>query len=127
MKRHAADDPEVLPRLGQPGWGDTTLFAPLDHETAPVASTTPQSLGAKFAAWRVTQDGVRAFEAIDQLAREQYQANTQRIGVKELVESVRKSTHIHINNSYTSLIARDLVDLYPEYRDLIELRPRNAA
>ena len=118
MRGHP-DDADVLPR-------PATDLGPLWRQ-APASTGTEQRTLAeeRFHAWLATPDGTVAMEWIEQRAVRRYDAGERRIGAKELTEACRKALRVRINNSWTSVLARRLVDRHPELRDVIELRQRS--
>lgn len=109
------------------------MFAPLPP-VAPAVNLAEQremaiggTLEARYWAWRATEDGVLVYGAIRDEALREVRAGNTRVSSKGLVEWARRTYRIHVNNSYTAHIARELYDTEPELRGALELRERNAA
>lgn len=109
------EDLYAPPRRPAPG--------PAEQRVLPIDGT----LQARYEAWRRSDEGAWVFATIRERALDEARDGAQRIGVKGLVEDVRRDLKVHANNSYTALIARELRDTEPELEDLIELRERTAA
>jgi len=106
-----------------------TLFEPPEPPSGPqkdvrrfVGSTYPQ-----YVAWKHTEDGWRVWRYVERVALDLAAAGEERIGVKALVEKARQATKLEANNSWSCLLADDLVAAHPHLTTLIERRKRRKA
>ena len=113
------NDPEMALRPRAPGADLREL--PLFRE--PVTDRT----AVKYATWRLTEDGKVAFDWIERKALDLAAQGEKRIGSKSLVEQARDKIHVHINNKFTPMIARELVLRHRHLQDHFEFRERTAA
>lgn len=93
----------------------------------PVEHVPQQSIDDRCDAWLAANPWV--LPALEVLADQRLAAGVTRFGVKALVERLRwdwEADHVsgrwRINNSYTSRLARRLVERRPEFGACIELR-----
>lgn len=87
----------------------------------------PPTWAARYAAWRATEDGRKVYTFVRDQAIQRLHAGERRIGVKALVEMARGLFHLHVNNGFTSHLARELVDDVQDLEPLIERRKTRAA
>jgi hypothetical protein len=87
----------------------------------------PETTEGRYAEWRKTDDGRRLFEIMRWRAVALVRAGEQRVGAKALFEWVRSTHHVSIDNTFTALVGRELLDCEPELKDKIHLRERRAA
>ncbi|WP_435599825.1 hypothetical protein [Streptomyces sp. C10-9-1] len=68
------------------------------------------------------------YSALERLAarRPPPAADATRVGVKDLFEDLRRDGVVGLNNNYTALYARRLVDDHPRWAGAFELRRRAA-
>lgn len=72
----------------------------------------------------------QVLEAMRRIARQRVKNGATRIGVKSLWEELRETLRVQkvgeykLNNTFTSIYARMLLDIEPELRTFIELRKR---
>lgn len=94
------------------------------------------TLAERYAAWRATDDGQAVYRAVLERALALRRRGFEHWGVKALWESVRYDRALHVghdedgwrcNNSYTALVARELMADCPELVGMFELRQRSAA
>jgi hypothetical protein len=107
--------------------GELTLFdvrPPSANEQA--ALPLRGTIAGAYAAWRGTAEGARLFDVMRWRALALVRAGEGRVSVKGLVEWCRAEYKQEINNSHTSLIARELLQWEPELHGKIECRQRNA-
>lgn len=127
MSKYDDHDPELALRPRRPV-EELPLFA-----QAPPAGTEqrqlplPGTIAERYAAWRQTEDGQRAWAWIAERAIGEVARGATRLSAKGLVEACRHDLHIRINNIATPYIARELEDTYDITRGLFELRRRTAA
>lgn len=95
--------------------------------TAQLALPLQDTLTARYAAWRATDDGERVFEAVALRAIALARSGARRIEVNLLVAQTRAALKLRCDNSWRSRIADELLAHYPELRGLIETRRRSAA
>jgi hypothetical protein len=121
MRRGDPDDPEraLAPRV-------VDTLGPL-FDAPPERQSTTDKTAIRYATWRLTPDGKAVYDWIDRRARDRAESGERRIGTKSLVERARDELHLHIDNKFTSMIARELVLRHPHLRERIELRERTAA
>lgn len=105
---------DLPPRRPSPG--------PAEQRVLPIDGT----LQARYEAWRRSEEGGWVFATIRERALEEAREGAQRIGVKGIVEAVRRELRVAVNNSATAFIARELWETVPALRGLIELRQRTA-
>ncbi|MEU7033629.1 hypothetical protein ABZ958_08100 [Streptomyces sp. NPDC046237] len=70
------------------------------------------------------------YRALERLAARRLAAGATRVGVKDLFEDLRRQLPhgvAGLNNNYTALYARRLVDDHPRWAGAFELRRRRAA
>ncbi len=93
--------------------------------TGPARIPPPRSANTRAAyfAWRTSVDGRTAWEAIQRLALQQSALHS-RLSVNALVEAVRATYRVEINNTYRAWLADDLVTRYPTLVEKIERRVR---
>jgi hypothetical protein len=85
------------------------------------------SRGIRYAQWKGTEAGWRVWRYVECTALDLAARGEQRISVKYLVEQARRGLDkpkVEINNSYTALLADDLVARHPHLVDLLERRKR---
>lgn len=128
------DDPDPLRRPPMEQQLADTMFAPLAWpETPPVKKTEQRtlllegSIDADFAAWQATPDGQFVIDKVHAYALKMARAGATRIGVKSLCERVRWEEKKHLDNRFTSRIARHLIDQSPHLGALIQLRQLEAS
>jgi hypothetical protein len=103
------------------------LFA---FPTAPVDTELASSNGKiaeRYRQWRATAEGSEVFALILAEARRRAARGEQRVSSKGLVEWLRASAHITVNNVFTADLGRELVTRDPSLRDLIEFRVRKGS
>ncbi|MGW1817033.1 hypothetical protein ACWCQM_26110 [Streptomyces sp. NPDC002125] len=99
--------------------------------------TTP-ILGSHRASGRSITEQFRAFDAanphvyraLERLAARRLAAGATRVSLKDLFEDLRRQLPygvVGLNNSYTALYARRLIDEHPHWTSAFELRRRRAA
>ncbi len=99
---------------------------------APAAGTEqtelafPETWAARFAAWRDTPDGQRAYTAFVGFLLEDARAG-RRVSAKAAWEAARRATRVKMNNGFHALAIRAAEDECPELRGKAEHRRRNAA
>lgn len=120
---HDPDDPEMAIRPAPPV-DDLPLFAA--REDPPARQSTSDRTAVRYATWRITPDGKAAFDWIERKALALAAAGEKRIGSKSLVERARDDMHLHINNLFTPMIARELVLRHRHLQDHFEFRERAA-
>lgn len=102
---------------------------------APVAATAPTTpakptLAQQWEVFRAANPHVMV--EMLRLARARLERGETRIGVKALWEELRESIRVQklgdwsLNNSFTALAARTLIELDPRLEPVIELRRRKA-
>ena len=108
--------------LTDPTLFDLELIAP-DYE--------PElTLAERYAAFKAANPHV--LDAFEHVAAEWLAAGHARVGMKAVAERIRWETGVRmgaawkVNNSFVSLIARDLIDRRPEWSDAIETRALRA-
>jgi hypothetical protein len=113
---------------------DADLFGTMGWPTTPKVERTeqrniglPGSIDADYAAWRGTADGQRVYAAVVDRAIGLVAGGATRLSIGALVEWVRSTLRLSVNNDYRALIARELVDSEPGLAELIEMRTRKAA
>ena len=79
-----------------------------------------------YLAWRATEEGGRAWDAIRHYATELMVQQPLRLSTKHIVETIRLRLRIKINNSWTCFVADDLIVWQPAFGDVIERRVRRA-
>lgn len=114
-------DPEIALRPKPP-----EDLGPL-FDPPPERQSTTDKIAVRYATWRLTPEGKQVYDWIDRRARDRAESGEVRIGTKSLVERARDELHLHIDNKFTSMIARELVLRHPHLRERIELRERTAA
>ncbi|WP_435058172.1 hypothetical protein [Streptomyces sp. bgisy060] len=67
------------------------------------------------------------YSALERLAARRLAAGATRVGVKDLFEDLRRDGVVGLNNNFTALYARRLVDDHPRWAGAFELRRRRAA
>ncbi|MFG3384072.1 hypothetical protein [Streptomyces sp. NPDC047999] len=67
------------------------------------------------------------YSALERLAARRLAASATRVGVKDLFEDLRREGVVGLNNNFTALYARRLVDDHPRWAGAFELRRRRAA
>lgn len=87
----------------------------------------PGTAEERFAAWRGTPDGERAYTWMRDEARREVAYGTRRLSAKSLVERCRALHRVKINNSWTPLIARAIQADLPATRGLFKDRMRRVA
>jgi hypothetical protein len=135
MPRHVPDEVEMATHRARhvPTPSETQdLFAPLEVPSKrPAAGSAEQphlpiegTLQARYDAWRQTEQGKLVYAECRDEALKQVRAGARRIAVKGIVELVRATLKVQVNNSAVALLARELFDREPVLRPLIELRER---
>jgi hypothetical protein len=135
MPRHCVDEVEMAahrPRHVPNASEVVDLFMPLEvHPKRAPAGGAEQTdipiegtLQARYDAWRATEQGRLVYVECRDLALRQASEGAKRIAVKGIVELVRATLKVQVNNSATALLARELYDREPVLRPLIELRER---
>lgn len=95
-------------------------------------------LGSHRATGRTITEQFRAFDAnnphvyvaLERMAARRLAAGATRIGLKDLFEDLRRQLPygvVGLNNNYTALYARRLIDDHPHWAYAFELRRRRAA
>uniref|UniRef100_UPI003C7B9841 hypothetical protein n=1 Tax=unclassified Streptomyces TaxID=2593676 RepID=UPI003C7B9841 len=95
-------------------------------------------LGSHRASGRSITEQFRAFDAnnphvyraLERLAARRLAAGATRVSLKDLFEDLRRQLPhgvVGLNNSYTALYARLLIDEHPHWAAAFELRRRRAA
>lgn len=116
-------DPEIALRPKQPD-DMGPLFEPPEPQPHQVPVTDKTAV--RYATWRLTPEGKTVYDWIDRRARDRAESGERRIGTKSLVERARDELHLHIDNKYTSMIARELVLRHRHLQDHFEFRERAA-
>lgn len=105
------------------------LFAPLTWPERPAVTAAEQrslpiesSIDADYKKWREEEGGNAIFDRIRKRALAMYHAGAPRIGVKALCERERWENKIHLDNRFTSRIARDLIEEHKFLGRIIQLR-----
>ena len=80
-----------------------------------------------YRVWRGTEDGLRVWSVLQDLALAETYRGATRLSVKFLVEKIRHDHRVTIDNSFTALLADDLARCYPHMAKLIERRVRKSA
>ncbi|GAA3246719.1 hypothetical protein [Streptomyces labedae] len=98
---------------------------------------TIAALGSHRATGRTITEQFHAFDArnphvyqvLERMAARRVAAGATRISLKDLFEDLRQLPYgvAGLNNSYTALYARRLIDEHPHWADAFELRRRRAA
>ncbi len=94
-----------------------------EQRTLPIRGT----IQGEYDAWRATELGQHIYDVIRYRALALVRAGEARIGMKALFEWARSTQKVTLDNNYTALVARELLDREPELRDVVELRQRTAA
>ena len=108
-------------------------FAAAPFPTAPEARNEQRTLSiggtiqGQYDAWLASVDGGRAFAAVESLALVHARAGTSRLSINFIVEQIRSTLQLSINNDFRALIARDLLETHPALKGLIEVRQRKAS
>ena len=110
------------PTLFDAPWPER-LPAGTEQRVLPVSGT----IAARYAEWRRTPDGAKAFAWMEEMARRVVRKGAHRLSAKALVELARAELRVVVNNTFTPEIARELEDTHAELRGLFELRRRGAA
>lgn len=107
----------------------------LELELSPLVTPTYEpelTIQERYEQWRDANEWVIPWLA--RLLGEWSQHGTRRVGVKAATEWLRreyadrlKSQDFAVNNSYTSRLARDLIERYPHLAAVIETRELRAA
>jgi hypothetical protein len=130
------DDPDPIRRAPPPLSEQLagTMFSPGSFPTAPPVTTAEQrsleiegSLDEAYTDWLDNGGGRTIVTRLLERALKMYHAGATRIGVKDLVERERWERKLHINNLFTSRIARTLIDERPELKPLIQIRRLQSA
>ncbi|MFG2924254.1 hypothetical protein ACGFYA_22460 [Streptomyces sp. NPDC048305] len=70
------------------------------------------------------------YRALERMAARRLAAGATRVSLKDLFEDLRRQLPhdvVGLNNNYTALYARRLIDEHPHWGDAFELRRRRAA
>lgn len=94
-----------------------------DQLYAPLEGTNQ----GRYEAWRRTGTGERVYAEVRRRALLMAARGERRVGTKALCEDLRKEWRVTINNTFTALIARELIDEHPHLLGIVELRERRAA
>ncbi|MGW2137658.1 hypothetical protein ACWCW2_16815 [Streptomyces sp. NPDC001773] len=89
---------------------------------------TGRSLTEQFHAFDANNPHV--FSALVRMAARRLAAGATRVSLKDLFEDLRRQLPhgvVGLNNNYTALYARLLIDEHPHWADAFELRRRRAA
>lgn len=86
-----------------------------------------RTLTQSYERWRGTVDGMAVYAEVLARVMRAAAAGSTRIGVKLIVELVRHDLKTSVNNSFSALMAREVLDEHPELAPLVELRERKAA
>lgn len=135
-RRTDYDDPEVqLARATPAPLSELPMFASVaawpQVETVTAAEQRglelPDSLEARYAAWRRTDDGTAAYrwiltEALGQVAR-----GATRLFVDRLFWDYRQKIRGKANNSYRALMVREMIDAHHALLNCFETRHRSAS
>lgn len=87
----------------------------------------PGTAEERFAAWRGTPDGERAYAWMRDEARREVVYGTRRLSAKSLVERCRALYKVKLNNDFSALIARAIQQDLPATRGLFKDRMRRVA
>lgn len=129
------DDPDIkhppspaaqideLPMFAPPGWPER----PPVKRTENRVLLLERSIDADFAAWQGSPDGQFVIDKVHAHALKMARAGAKRIGVKSLCERVRWEEKKHLDNRFTSRIARYLIEQSPHLGALIQLRQLEAS
>ena len=94
-----------------------------ESRVLPLAGT----IEGAYQAWRATAEGSWLFDVMRWRALALVRAGESRVGTKALVEWARAQHKATINNDFTALIARELLENEAELHGAIECRQRSAA
>ena len=129
------DDPDAINPRSPDTYDDLPLLAPTETwpERPPAAPAEqrglalPESLEAKYAEWRRTEDGEAAYAWLVTTALAQVRAGTVRLFIDRLVWDYRQQTRRSLNNSYRALLVREMTDAHPALSKVFETRTRRAS
>lgn len=129
--RFRTDDPEMAPPTNDTA-GLPMFDAPWWPEAPKVKAESlclpiPGTIDGDYKAWRESPEGEQAFACLAQRALELATTGQRRVSTKALFEWYRSLHRLPINNDWTALVARELVDRFEALKGKIEMRQRKAA
>jgi hypothetical protein len=119
------DERDAVARPG--GWSDLPMFsAPLPSGPQTPVPRREENRRAAYQAWKRSEPGGQVFGWMLMESRKRLLDGAKRIGVKDLFEDARKLFPGSLNNSFTGMVATDLVLADARLLPLIERRVRKA-
>jgi len=107
----------------KPDWPERPTVTSAEQRSVPLEG----SIDEDYEKWMTEGGGESIYKRIRSAALKMYHAGAPKIGVKALIERDRWENKAHINNKFTSRIARDLIAEHPFLAKLIELRQLNSS
>ena len=116
---------EAAHRRAQQDFGPLFVVPPV-REAEQLVAPLETTIQHKWEMWRASEEGDRVMLYIRKIGGELVTGGATRLSAKHLVEKARADLYLHVDNSFTAHIARELAQR-PLFRGMFELRMKKAS